>query len=71
MLRLQLCSARYTALQSKNNKSNFSAMNPVATENVGKKHNTARGKPYRAIANLHLVLSVKRTGIQRRTKVSP
>ena len=44
-------------------------MNPVATENAGKKHGTARGKPYRAIANLHLALSTKRTGTQQRTKV--
>ena len=29
------------------------------------------GKPYRTIMNWHLVLSVKRTGTQRRTKVSP
>ena len=34
-------------------------MNPVATENAGKKHDTARGKPYRAIANRHLALSAK------------
>ena len=35
------------------------------------KHATAWGKPYRAIVNRHLALSVKRTGTQRRTKVSP
>ena len=45
-------------------------MNPVAMENSGEKHDTARGKPYRAIANRHLALSTKRTGTQRKTKVS-
>ena len=33
--------------------------------------NTATGKPHHAITNQHLVLSVKRTGMQRRTKASP
>ena len=46
-------------------------MNPVATENVGEKHDTARGKLYRAIENRHLTLLAKRTGTQRRTKASP
>ena len=39
-------------------------MNPVATENVGEKHDTARGKPYRTIANRYLALSAKRIGTQ-------
>ena len=51
----------------KNSTRNFSAMNPVATENAGEKHDTARGKLYHAIANRHLALSAKRTGTQRRT----
>ena len=50
----------YTALQTKNSTRNFSAMNPVTTENASKKPDTARGKPYLAIANQHLTLSVKR-----------
>ena len=52
-----------------NNARNFSAMNPVATENVGEKHDTVKGKSYRAIANQYLALSAKRNGTQRRTKV--
>ena len=45
--------ACYTALKIKNNTRNFSAINPVATENVGKKHehDKTRGKLYHAIAN--------------------
>ena len=36
----------------------FSAMNPVATENAGEKHDTARGKLYHAITNRHLAYIV-------------
>jgi len=40
-------------------------------QNVGEKHDKAYREPYHAITNQHLVLSAKRTGTQRRTKVSP
>jgi len=36
---------------------------------VGKEHNKASEKLYCATANRHLVLSAKRTGTQKRTKI--
>ena len=48
-------------LQVKSSTKNFSAMNPVVTENAGEKHDTSRGKPYHAIENHYFALSVKRT----------
>ena len=74
MLRWYCSYSMFCSLHSITNEKQYKkllAMNPVATENVGEKHDTARGKPYRAIANRHLALSAKRTGTQRRTKVSP
>ena len=44
-------------------------MNPVTTENAGEKHDTARGKLYRAITIRHLVLSAKRTETQGRSMI--
>jgi len=39
---------------------NFSAMNPIVTENASKKHDKARGKPYHTITKFwHFVLSMK------------
>ena len=36
----QLCFAYYTMLQTKNNTRSVSAVNPIATENTGNKHNS-------------------------------
>jgi len=61
-----VCSACYTALQVENSVRNFSAMNPDYSR---KKYDKATGKPHHAIANQHLALSAKGTGIQRGTKM--
>ena len=39
-LSFQLCSVHYTVLQMKNSTRGISAINPVATENTGDKHNS-------------------------------
>ena len=39
MLCFQLCSAHYTVLKMKNSTRSMSAINPVAMENTGDKHN--------------------------------
>jgi len=49
-------------------------VNPVGTENLDEKHHKARESciaTLPAFADQHLSLSAKRTGTQRRTKVSP
>ena len=73
MLRFQLCSARYTALQTKNSVRIISVISPVTTENTDDSHSQTycREAMHRATANRHLWLSAKRNGTQRRTKVSP
>ena len=40
MLCFQLCFARYTVLQTKNNMRSISAINPVITESMDYKHNS-------------------------------
>ena len=39
-------------------------------ENMDRKHDTARRKPYNVIVNWVLTLAVKRTGTQRRQKIN-
>ena len=68
-LRLQPCSARYTALQTKNSVRIASAINPVTTENTDDSHLQMEAM-HRATANQHLGLSAQRNGTQRKTKVS-
>jgi len=63
-----LCSTHCTVLQTNNSVGNFFAMN---SGRFREKHDKASGKPYHAISNQHLVLSAKRIGTQRRTKVAP
>jgi len=58
--------AMFYSFQTNNSVRIFSAINSVNLENAGGK---ASGKPYHIITNRHLVLSGKRTGTQRKTKV--
>ena len=69
----QLCSVRYTALQTKNSVRIVSAISSVTTENTddSRLQTYCREAKHLATTNRHLGLSAKRNGTQRRTKVSP
>ena len=70
-LNLYLCSTHCTTLQTNNNIRNFPHWIQIALENLREKYDKVNVKPYHSIANRYLVLSEKRTGAQRRTKISP
>ena len=69
-LRFQLCSARCTALQTKNSVRIISAISPVSPQDDSRLQTYCMEAMHRASANQHLWLSAKRNGTQRRTKVS-